>query len=37
MEKKTRTATTDRCYRYAFEGTSTTPPVNGTGDCVDVR
>ncbi|SBU97896.1 hypothetical protein YW5DRAFT_05683 [Streptomyces sp. Ncost-T6T-1] len=37
VEKKTRTATTDRCYRYAFEGTSTTPPVNGTGDCVDVR
>ncbi|MGW0641420.1 calcium-binding protein [Streptomyces badius] len=37
VEKKTRTATTDRCYRYKFEGTSTTPPVSGTGDCVDVR
>ncbi|MFE7138586.1 hypothetical protein ACFVAG_12640, partial [Streptomyces sp. NPDC057644] len=37
VEKKTRTATTDRCYRYTFEGTSTTPPVAGTGDCVDVR
>ncbi|MFD4023105.1 calcium-binding protein [Streptomyces sp. NPDC058576] len=37
VEKKTRTATTDRCYRYKFEGTSTTPPVTGTGDCVDVR
>ncbi|MEU4921945.1 calcium-binding protein [Streptomyces parvus] len=37
VEKKTRTATTDRCYRYTFEGTSTTPPVSGTGDCVDVR
>lgn len=37
VEKKTRTATTDRCYRYKFEGTSTTPPVTATGDCVDVR
>ncbi len=37
VEKKTRTATSDRCYRYAFEGTSTTPPAAGTGDCVDVR
>ncbi|MFJ5046698.1 calcium-binding protein [Streptomyces sp. NPDC088719] len=37
VEKKTRTATTDRCYRYKFEGTSTTPPVAATGDCVDVR
>ncbi|MEU5328475.1 calcium-binding protein [Streptomyces parvus] len=37
VEKKTRTATADRCYRYKFEGTSTTPPVSGTGDCVDVR
>ncbi|BCL29899.1 calcium-binding protein [Streptomyces aurantiacus] len=37
VEKQTRTATTDRCYRYKFEGTSTTPPVTATGDCVDVR
>ncbi|MGP3633402.1 calcium-binding protein [Streptomyces sp. 24-1644] len=37
VEKKTRTATTDRCYRYKFEGTSTTPPVTAAGDCVDVR
>ncbi|MFE8913808.1 calcium-binding protein [Streptomyces globisporus] len=37
VEKKTRTATADRCYRYMFEGTSTTPPVTATGDCVDVR
>ncbi|MER5949251.1 calcium-binding protein [Streptomyces sp. NPDC001904] len=37
VEKQTRKATTDRCYRYKFEGTSTTPPVTATGDCVDVR
>ncbi|MER5948069.1 hypothetical protein ABT127_18625 [Streptomyces sp. NPDC001904] len=37
VEKQTRTATADRCYRYKFEGTSTTPPVTATGDCVDVR
>ncbi|NGN69129.1 calcium-binding protein [Streptomyces sp. A7024] len=37
VEKQTRTATTDRCYRYKFEGTTTTPPVTATGDCVDVR
>ncbi|MDI3403181.1 calcium-binding protein [Streptomyces cavernicola] len=37
VEKQTRTATSDRCYRYKFEGTSTTPPVTATGDCVDVR
>lgn len=37
VEKQTRTATADRCYRYKFEGTSTTPAVTATGDCVDVR
>ncbi len=37
VEKQTRKATSDRCYRYKFEGTSTTPPVTATGDCVDVR
>jgi hypothetical protein len=37
VEKQTRTATADRCYRYKFEGTTTTPPVTATGDCVDVR
>ncbi|MFD6417308.1 calcium-binding protein [Streptomyces sp. NPDC060194] len=37
VEKQTRTATADRCYRYTFEGTSTTPAVTATGDCVDVR
>ncbi|MEV5608047.1 calcium-binding protein [Streptomyces sp. NPDC052225] len=37
VEKQTRTATADRCYRYKFEGTTTTPAVTATGDCVDVR
>ncbi|WP_448320501.1 calcium-binding protein [Streptomyces sp. CO7] len=37
VETQTRTATADRCYRYKFEGTTTTPPVTATGDCVDVR
>ncbi|MFI6941191.1 calcium-binding protein [Streptomyces sp. NPDC050418] len=37
VEKQTRKATTDRCYRYKFEGTTTTPAVTATGDCVDVR
>ncbi|MFD7293121.1 calcium-binding protein [Streptomyces sp. NPDC059897] len=37
VEKQTRTATADRCFRYKFEGTTTTPPVTATGDCVDVR
>ncbi len=37
VEKQTRTATADRCYRYKFEGTTTTPPVTAAGDCVDVR
>ncbi|WP_030608808.1 DUF5707 domain-containing protein [Streptomyces sclerotialus] len=35
--KTTRTATTDTCWRYSFAGTSTTPAVTSTGDCVDVR
>ncbi|WP_052864194.1 DUF5707 domain-containing protein [Streptomyces niger] len=35
--KTTRTATTDTCWRYNFAGTSTTPAVVSTGDCVDVR
>ncbi|MER7399319.1 DUF5707 domain-containing protein [Streptomyces sp. NPDC000151] len=35
--KTTRTASTDTCWRYSFAGTSTTPAVTSTGDCVDVR
>ncbi|GAA2633355.1 DUF5707 domain-containing protein [Streptomyces axinellae] len=35
--KTTRTATTDTCWRYTFAGTSTTPSITSTGDCVDVR
>jgi hypothetical protein len=30
-------ATRDGCYRYVFAGTSTTSPVAGARDCVDVR
>ncbi|MEV0600200.1 DUF5707 domain-containing protein [Streptomyces sp. NPDC050315] len=35
--KTTRTASTDTCWRYSFAGTSTTPAVTSSGDCVDVR
>ncbi|MGI5350035.1 DUF5707 domain-containing protein [Streptomyces sp. CA-250714] len=35
--KTTRTAGKDTCWRYSFAGTSTTPSVTSTGDCVDVR
>ncbi|WP_345944951.1 DUF5707 domain-containing protein [Streptomyces albus subsp. chlorinus] len=35
--KTTRTAGKDTCWRYSFAGTSTTPAVTSTGDCVDVR
>ncbi|MFH9110077.1 DUF5707 domain-containing protein [Streptomyces albus] len=35
--KTTRTASKDTCYRYTFAGTSTTPSVTSSGDCVDVR
>ncbi|MGP3978635.1 DUF5707 domain-containing protein [Streptomyces sp. 8N114] len=35
--RTTRTADKDTCWRYSFAGTSTTPAVTSTGDCVDVR
>ncbi len=35
--KTTATATVDGCWRWSFAGTTTTPAVVSTGDCVDVR
>lgn len=35
--KTTVKASADGCFRFAFLGSPTTPPVNGVGDCVDVR
>ncbi|MGW3989706.1 calcium-binding protein [Streptomyces sp. NPDC004830] len=35
--KTTVTASTDGYFRYSFAGTTTTPPVNATGDFVDVQ
>lgn len=31
------TTTVDGCYRYYFNGTTTTPAVTSPGDCVDVQ
>ena len=33
----TTTATADGCWRFSFVGTTTTPPVTSTADCVDVQ
>lgn len=35
--RTTVTASRDGCFRFAFAGSSTTGPINGAGDCVDVR
>ncbi|HEX6446072.1 MAG TPA: hypothetical protein VF053_13345 [Streptosporangiales bacterium] len=35
--KTTVKAAQDGCFRFYFKGTTTTKPVKGVGDCVDVR
>lgn len=35
--KTTVKAAQDGCFRFNFKGTTTTQPVKGVGDCVDVR
>lgn len=35
--KTTVKAVRDGCFRFYFKGTTTTKPVKGVGDCVDVR
>ncbi|MGH3731402.1 MAG: hypothetical protein ACRDTU_22060, partial [Micromonosporaceae bacterium] len=35
--KTTASTTVDGCWRWNFAGTTTTPAVVATGDCVDVR
>jgi hypothetical protein len=35
--KTTVKAAEDGCFRFSFAGNTTTQPVNGVGDCVDVR
>lgn len=35
--KTTVKASADGCFRFVFRGSTTTAPVTGTGDCVDVR
>jgi len=35
--RSTTTSTVDGCYRYYFNGTTTTPAVTSPGDCVDVQ